>query len=651
MLPETRQLAAIMFTDIEGYTAVMQQDEKKALAFKDRHREIIQREHEKFNGRVIQYYGDGTLSIFQSVVQAVQCALTMQQIFCGEPCIPMRMGVHVGDIIINDGHIFGDGVNLASRIESLSVVGCVLISDKVNDELHNHPEFKTLSMGAFKFKNIEREVEVFAIDHQGLVKPLPNSLKGKTEEKNPRSLPSAIPKKSIAVLPFVNMSNDPEQEYFSDGMAEEILNSLSHLKDLKVAGRTSSFQFKGKNIDLRVLGQKLGVNTVLEGSVRKQANRLRVTAQLINVEDGFHLWSEKFDRDMDDIFAIQDEIAMAITEKLKITLRETERAIITTTSTENKEAYDLYLKGRFYWNRRGPGLKKALEYFVMAAKLDPEFSLAHAGIADTYALFGFYSFLPPHEVVPKARKAAERAIQLNPARVEPYSVLAYLTTFYDWNWIEAKKQFQKAITVNPGYAPAHYWYSNYLSWIEKDYRHSEKEALEAIEVEPLISHSHITLSSAYLCSEEFEKSRKSSQAAIELDANSFLSYSSLCMALYGLGKYEEAIAAIKFAVKISGRHQYPLFQLAWLYSMIGNLEGSQKILDELIIRSKTEFISGLSLAIAAYYSKNYDKAYDFLEQAFEERASLLPSISGYPFFSFLKDPRFQPFVKRMNFPA
>ncbi len=650
-MPQSRQLAAIMFTDIEGYTAIMQQNEQKAIMLKDRHRLILENEHKKFNGNIIQYYGDGTLSIFNSAVQAVKCALTMQQFFCQLPAVPVRIGLHIGDIIINDGHVFGDGVNFASRIESLGVAGSVLISDKVNDEIHNHPEIKTLSMGIYQFKNIEREVEVFALDHEGLVKPIPNLLKGKTVEKKAPPIRSAIPKKSIAVLPFVNMSNDPEQEYFSEGMAEEILNSLSHINDLKVAGRSSSFQFKGKNIDLREVGQKLGVNTVLEGSVRKQHNRLRVTAQLINVEDGFHLWSERYDREMDDIFAIQDEVALAITEKLKITLLETERAIITKTPTENKEAYDLYLKGRFYWNRRGPGLKKGLEYFIQAAELDPEFSLAHAGIADTYALFAFYSVLPPHKVVPKAKQAAERAIHLNPARVEPYALMAFLTTFYDWNWAEAKKQFENAIAINPGYAPTHYWFSNYLSWVPRDYFHSAEEAFKAIELEPLNSHSHNTLSSVYVCSGKFEEALKSGQTAVELDANSFLSYSGLCMALNGLGKHEEAIEAIKFAVNISARHQYTLLQLSWLYSEIDNIPEIQKILDELIIRSNTEFISGLSLSVAAYYSKNYDKALEFLEQAFEERASLLPSIGVWPFFSFLKtDPRFKPFIKRMNFP-
>ena len=647
---QSRQLAAILFTDIEGYSSFMQRDEQNAILLKDRHREIIESEHEKFGGRIIQFYGDGTLSIFNSAVRAVQCALAMQQIFCKAPVVPVRMGVHLGDIIINDEHIVGDGVNVASRIESLGVAGSVLISDKVNNELHNHPQIKTLLMGTYHFKNIDKEIEVFAIDDEYVVKPTPNTLIGKTQEKKSAGI-TPVPEKSIAVLPFVNMSNDPEQEYFSDGMAEEILNSLSHLKNLKVAGRTSSFQFKGKKIDLREVGQKLGVATVLEGSVRRHLNRLRVTVQLVNVADGFDLWSERYDRETDDIFAIQDEIALSVTEKLKITLLETERTNITTSPTENKEAYDLYLKGRFYWNRRGPGLKKGLEYFLQAAALDPEFSLAYAGIADTYALFAFYCILPPHEVIPKARKAAEKAIELNPARVEPYSVLAFVTTFYDWNWAEAKEQFEKAIAINPDYAPVHYWYSNYLTWVERNYIHSSAEALKAIELEPLVSHSHTTLATVYFCAGNFEEARRSSQIAIDLDPNTFISYGCLGAALSGLEKNEEAIEASKISVDVSARHQYPLIWLCWLYYKTDNIPAVQKILDELILRSKTEFISGLSLSAAAYFSKNYDKVFVYLEKAFEERACLLVTIGVYPFFSFIKnDPNFQPFLKRMNFP-
>jgi adenylate cyclase len=664
-MQQSRQLAAIMFTDIEGYTAIMQQNEQRALSLKDRHRLILENEHKNFDGKVVQYYGDGTLSIFSSAVQAVKCALAMQRSYCQWPSVPVRIALHVGDVIMNDGHVFGDGVNLASRIESLGVPGSVLISDKVNAEIRNHPEIRTISAGSYKFKNVEREVEVFTIDDEALVKPLPGSLKGKTDgnagtqEKKidgqsttASKAPPPTFNKSIAVLPFVNMSNDPEQEYFSDGMAEEILNSLAHIKNLNVAGRTSSFQFKGKNIDLREVGQKLGVSTVLEGSVRKQQNRLRVTAQLINVEDGFHLWSERYDREMDDIFAIQDEIALSVTENLKITLLEKEREIITTTHTENKDAYDLYMKGRFYWNRRGKGLVMALDFFLEAAKLDPDFSLAHAGIADTYALFAFYSILPPHQVIPKAKQAAERAITLNPARIEPYSVLAYITSFYDWNWDDAEKQFNKAIAIDPGYAPAHYWYSNYLSFIKRDYDHAVSEALRSVELDPLVSHTQNTLATVYVCFGKYEEARKVGEKAVDLDANAFLSYYFLSTALCGLGEYQQAIETINFAINLSGRHQYTLSLLSWLYYKSDNMPGAEALLEELIRRSKTEFISALSLAVAAYSAKDYDKAFAYCEQAFEERASLLVAINAFPFFSFIKtDPRFKIFIERMNFPG
>jgi TolB-like protein len=254
----------------------------------------------------------------------------------------------------------------------------VLLSDKVNDAITNHPGLKTGSAGTYVFKNISRKVEVFALDHEGLVIPSPFSLKGKTEGKTgpPKEPDKKIHSKSIAVLPFVNMSNDPEQEYFSAGIAEEILNSLSTIKDLKVAGRTSSFQFNRKSTDLHEIGTKLGVSTVLEGSVRKQGNRIRIMVQLVDVDDGFHLWSEKYDRDMDDIFAIQDEVATAVTEKLKVTLLEKDRARISRSYTQNTEAYELYLKGRFYMNRRGTSIMTGIHYFELAMDLDPEFALA-----------------------------------------------------------------------------------------------------------------------------------------------------------------------------------------------------------------------------------------------------------------------------------
>jgi TolB-like protein/Tfp pilus assembly protein PilF len=646
-MPQSRQLAAIMFTDIVGYTELMGDDEDKAFDLLNKNRLLHKPIIERYRGKWIKELGDGVLATFTTVTDAVLCACSIIKGCESIEGLQLRIGIHQSEVVFENNDVFGDGVNIASRLQALAPIGGICISEAVRNNVANRKEIQTRFIKEEMLKHVKEPVRIYEVivDCADPITQYPT----KVADKEPTHI---LIEKSIAVLPFVNMSNDPDQEYFSDGMSEEILNSLSHLKNLKVAGRTSSFQFKTKNIDMREIGEKLGVKNVLEGSVRRQGNRLRITAQLINVEDGFHLWSEKYDRDMDDIFAIQDEIALSITEQLKITLLDKEKEIIFQTPTENKKAYDLYLKGRFYWNRRGPGLKKGLEYFLHSAELDPDFSLAHAGIADTYALFAFYSILPPHQVVPKAKQAAEKAIHSNPALVEPYALQAFLTTFYDRNWTEAKKQFEGAIAINPGYAPAHYWYSNYLSWVHKDYLHSEEEALNAIELEPLTSHSHNTLASVYLCSGKFEEARKASQTAIDLDANTFISYSCLSTSLFGLGKYEEAIEVSKHAVNISARHQYPLLELSWLYHKTNNIPEAQKILDELILRSKTEFISALSLSVAAYASKNYDMAFEFLEQAFEERASFLVTIGVYPFFSFIKtDPRFQPFFKRMNFPG
>jgi len=361
----SRQLAAIMFTDIQGYTALMQQNEQKAIQFREKHRHIFNSITEKYNGKILQYYGDGTLSIFDSAIEAVNCAIEMQLDFQKDPAIPVRIGIHTGDIIFSDEEIIGDGVNVASRIESLSVQGSVFISDKVYDEIKNQESIKTSMLKTVKLKNVVKPITVYAISNDGLIVPRSEDIKGKIDtdlasksEKHEKlrlivrkrvplaitiisiltvllfvylkfgfnSTPSSeIQDKSIAVLAFDNMSGDPDQEYFSDGISEEILNSLVNVTGLKVAGRTSAFSFKGKNEDIRTIGDKLGVKMVLEGSVRKSGNKVRVTAQLINVADGFHIFSETYNRDMEDIFVVQEDIASRIVEKLKLQVQEITR--------------------------------------------------------------------------------------------------------------------------------------------------------------------------------------------------------------------------------------------------------------------------------------------------------------------------------------
>ena len=639
-MPQTRQLAAIMFTDIVGYTALMGDNEQEAFELLRKNRELQKPIVEKFGGKWIKEIGDAVLASFYTVTDAVFCATEIQQACNKIPKLKLRIGIHQGEVVFENEDVFGDGVNIASRIQAIAKPGGIYISESVHNNISNKQGIETRFIKLESLKNVKVPVKIYEVITEI------ESSNSIMKEQLKKSLA-----KSIAVLPFINMSNDPDQEYFSDGMAEEILNSLAHVKDLKVAGRTSSYQFKGKNIDLREVGDKLGVSTVLEGSVRKQGNHLRITVQLINVEDGFQIWSERYDRDLDDVFVIQDEIAMTITKKLKITLLDTERAFIKKTPTFIKEAYDNYLRGRFFWRKRGSGLKKGLEYFLIAAEIDPLFALAHAGIADSYSLLAFYSVIPPHDAMPKAKKAAETAIDLDDSLVEAWTSLAFISMLYDWNWTAARKQFKKAFAINPNYAPTHDWYSTFLSWVENKSEEAVKESTRAAELEPLVAISYNLLANTLMCAGRFNDAVEASKTAIELEPNSFLASWFLGVSYMGLEKYPEAIDALQTAVNLSSRHSWPLAELCNVYALTGETEEAQKILDELISRSKSEFISGMFLFIAAYALKQYELAFEFLEKSFEQRDGTLPGCRAWPGFAPMKnDPRFQEIIKRMNFP-
>src|SRR4030095_10768629 len=533
IMSQSRQLAAIMFADIVGYTAMMQEDESLAMKWRQKLKKKLEKEVAAHGGRILEFRGDGAMCIFISTIEGVRAAVALQLNMQSEPVIPLRIGMHTGDVIFEENNIYGDGVNIASRLESFALPGSIFISGKAYDDIKNQKDIQTISLGKFALKNVKEQVEIFAISNPGIQIPENNALEGKGEKITEKK----GSEKSIAVLPFLNMSNDPEQEYFSDGITEEIVNLLTHIKDLRVAGRTSSFHFKGRDIDIRLVGQKLNVRTLLEGSIRKQNLRLRITAQLINAEDGIQLWSERYDRELHDIFEIQDEIALAITEELKITFHEKDKVLINENRTGNKEAYDLYLKGRFFLNKRGSGIKKGLEYFRQAVEIDPAFALAYSGMADAYSILSFYGSIPPKVAMPMAKQNAEKAIQLDPFNVEGFTTLAFISVYYDWNWEEAKKRFQRVFEINPNYGPAHYWYTYFLSYVEGRFEEGIKEAKKIAEVlEPLVSLSHQVLSVAYINAGKFEEALQAAKMAIEFDANSFPGYRALGISLTGLDR-------------------------------------------------------------------------------------------------------------------
>ena len=439
-----RRLAAIMFTDIVGYTAMMHQDEARAAAVRQQHREVFQIEHERCHGEILQYYGDGTLSIFKSAVEAVECAIAMQGAFQSGINVPLRIGIHLGDIVFEQDDVYGNGVNLASRIESLGIPGCVLISDKVNYAILSQAGIETQSLGLFEFKNIKDPVEVFSISNRGITVPERSQLKGKLKEKT----------RSIAVLPFVNMSADPDNEYFSDGIAEEILNALVKVEGLQVIARTSSFAFKGKNMDVREIGRMLNVVHILEGSVRKAGNRVRITAQLVSALDGTHFFSETYDRNLEDIFAVQDEIAQKITNRLRKHLGEKEhKQNLVSAPTDNLEAYENYLKGIFHFNQWGDeASRNAMPFFQKAIELQEDFGPAHSYLSICYIFQAFGGKISWAQAEQQAMVYIRRALEINAEDLEALNALTAVQSFAQWDWAGLKNTAETIISLNPGKA-------------------------------------------------------------------------------------------------------------------------------------------------------------------------------------------------------
>ncbi|MFQ6116519.1 MAG: tetratricopeptide repeat protein, partial [bacterium] len=455
---------------------------------------------------------------------------------------------------------------------------------------------------------------------------------------------------AIAVLPFVNMSADPENEYFCDGLAEELINALTHIKNLRVVARTSAFSFKGKDIDIREIGKKLSVKTLLEGSVRKAGNRLRITAQLINVADGYHLWSEKYDRDMADIFAIQDEISLAIVDKLKVHLLGEEKSKIVKRYTEDPEAYNLYLKGLYFLNKwTKEGTHRGLEYFQKSIEKDPKFALAYLGIADTYANIGILSLLPPREAFPKAKEVLEKALEIDSTLYQAHSTAALIAFWYDWNWKEAENEFEKVLAHNPGYAYAHFWYAWYLAAMRR-FDEAITENKIAQELDPLLPFYYAGATGIYAYSGRFEEAREQFHKTIELDPNSGLAYFHMGNAYRIQKKYKEAVTTYQKAIEFTTGLGWAEMSLGCIYCLQGERDKAIQILDEWLLRKKNQYVSSFCIAALYNYLGDKDKTFEWLKKAYQERDNLMPLINIVKFFDNLRDdPRFKALLKKMGF--
>ena len=552
-----QRLAAILAADAAGYSRLMAGDDRATVAALDAARAVFLTQTEGNQGRVVDMAGDSVLAVFDTATGAVTAALAIQEEVnaLAEP-IPedhrmrFRIGVHLGDVIEKpDGTVYGDGVNIAARLEGLAAPGGITISDAVYGVVRGKVGARFVDQGEQQVKNIAYPVRAFAVQPENDAPGRPSTTAEVTASSagNAGSAVTAIDapladKPSVAVLPFTNMSGDPEQEYFSDGITEDIITDLSRIAGLMVVARNSSFAYKHKSPDVRTVGRELGVMSVLEGSIRRAGNRVRITAQLIDATTGGHLWAERYDRDLTDIFALQDEVTHQIVEALRVTLRPAERALLANSRTSNVEAHDCFLRGRELLlgsSKNREVFDRVVAAFRRAIELDPAYAEPYGGLAMAYCLDFQNQWADTPDALNLAAHFVARAIEIGPD--EPYAhYVAAVVTFWKRDLARAQAEADEALALNPNYALAY----GTRGLIEIYLGHplvAIPFIQRAILLDPVFTQQYVHfLGSAYLVAGQFEAAAASFRERIRLAPKTDLSRAFLASALGHLGEIAEA---------------------------------------------------------------------------------------------------------------
>ncbi len=619
---ENRKLLAIMFTDIVGYTAMMQKDEAGATDIRKKHRRIFQDLHEKHDGKILQYYGDGTLSIFESAVQSVDCAIRMQKHFQeNEPKVPVRIGIHIGDVIYDDTEIYGDGVNVASRIEGMSTAGAILLSGRLNEELKNHTTISTRSLGTFEFKNISDSVEVFSVTGNGLIIPETAKLEGKFKNSI----------RSIAVLPFANISTGTEFEYLSDGMTEEIINALTRVKDLRVTSRTSSFYYKGKNIPITQIGKELNVSTILEGSIRLSGNKMRITAQLIDVKEDFHFWSETFDRSLDDIFAVQDEISLLIADKLREHLGHFEiKEHLVEEQNVSVSHYQKYLEARFHLLKMSRiEMEKGLSILLDLAKQAPDYPMAHLGLNHAYTMLGSIGVMSSAEAFEKGSVHLEKALELDDSIPECQLHLSWKAFLEEWDLQKAYDHLNRVLEARP--MIDYYQTMASIVVVERKFKAAVNCIDTASQIDPFSDINFHLRGLIYYLQEDYENAIKYYQKSVDLKPDAEVSTLELGEAIILSGRKEEGL---EYFQTLSDNKD-PLIKIGGVCLAYASMNELDKMADgigklEAALETSQMERALYLLILCLVMAEKYDEALEKIEFGVAKRVPLLLYLSVDP---------------------
>jgi TolB-like protein/Tfp pilus assembly protein PilF len=631
-----------MFTDMVGFTAKAQDDEDLAMALLEEHREVVRPILAKHKGREVKTIGDAFLVEFSSSLEAVKCAVDIQEalgrINSGRPAegrMLMRIGIHLGDVVHRGQDVAGDAVNIASRIEPLAPPGGVCVTSQVHAAVLNKIKREFESLGVPELKNVAVPIEVFRVVGLG------------EQRERPMQAKAIVPQDRVAVLPLRSISPNPDDEYFADGMTEEIISSVSRTPGLRVIARTSTMKYKGTGKSVQDIGRELGVGSVLEGSVRKSGDKVRISVQLIDASKEEPRWSQEYDRELKDIFSIQDDIAQRVAADLRVQVL----GHVGAKSTGIPDAYVAYLRGRQAWNKRTEeGLRQAIVLFEKALQLDAKYAKAYTGMADCYATLALLEVVAPNDVYPKAKSAVEKALALDPTLAEAHSSLGLVRFQYEWDWKGAEKELLEAIRINPSYAPAHHFYADFLKAMGR-FDEALAEIDKAQELDPLNLAINTGVGHVLYLSRQFDRSIDQYRKAVELDPNFMLTHVWFGRPYLEKGMYSEAISELETAVSLSGESTLALAMLGHGLASAGRTDEAIGVLKKLMDRSKKAYVPSYWIAVIYNGLRDREQVIFWLRKAFEERSSWLVWVNVEPRFEWLKsDPGFDSLTKAMKFP-
>jgi adenylate cyclase len=673
-----RRLAAVWFADIVGFTRLSSRDEDAALRLVEVFQAVTRKVVTSSGGTVVKFLGDGGLAVFPSADAAVRAGLDVQRAFeekvsTAGMAAKLRIGIHLGEVVSEtDGDVYGDGVNTASRIQHEAEPGQVVVSEDVWRQIRRRSGYQFDALGERELPGLDEPVRIYAIvaapeaielDPESV--PPPRMAAGwrkvaiggasalvlaaiawvlfaRSDIAGPTTAEAAS---SIAVLPFTDLSPGGGQEYFGDGITEELINALTKLEGIGVVSRTSAFAYKGQNLDVREIGRRLEVGNVLEGSIRVAGDRLRVTARLVDVEDGIDLWSESYDRDMKDVFAIQEEIARSIVRELEPELASS-GIVLVPTGTRNAHAYRLYLQGRYFWNKRTrEGLARATELFEAAIRSDTTYALAYSGMADVYNTLRQRGHMSVAETIEKQRAAIRKAIELEPELSEAHTSYAQLLFDHDREWGAAGREFEHAVDLDPRNANARHWYSHYLTAMGRT-QESLAQSQRAIEISPydVILQSHLAWH--YLFARDYDRAVEEATRAVEMDPADAFTRGALAWAYQATGRRTEGLAEAEKAAAQRRDDAFTMGMVGFAYARLDRRREAIALAQDLESRGDQTYYA---IAVIHAGLGDRDRAIAWLERGYAHHSPGLPYVRVDPRLDDLRsDPRLDSLLQRMH---